>query len=285
MVSFGAGGGPDRPKLVLMPGVFSLPFYLRELAKATVQDIDIVSVQLPGLAEGEQPIDSVVDQAEYVVEQMRLAGLKAPFLIGGHSFGGGVAIEVARRLRMAGEDVPLLVLGDTVRTFTDFDALQSDAMAYTAMARGLYALYGGATGTSYEALEGRTPEEKFRNAARQMQEQGLFGALDLPLDRMVAVFKANFRAMGSYRPGPIPGDMALIRTEGGFPAEFLDYESGEALTDPALGWTDLVQGSIDVRTMPGDHLAMLGPDNLPVMARLLVDLARGALATHRAKAS
>ena len=37
-----------------------------------------------------------------------------------------------------------------------------------------------------------------------MQDQGLFGLVDLPLDRMLAVFKANFRAIGGYRPGPIP---------------------------------------------------------------------------------
>ena len=282
MVSFAASGGAsdDRPKLVLMPGVFSLPFYLRELAQVTAGNLDIVSVQLPGLGEGEQAIDSVAGQADYVVEQMRLAGMRPPFLIGGHSFGGAIAIEVARRLRLAGDDVPLLVLGDTVRTFADFSDLQTDTMAYTAMTRGLYALYGGATTLPYEALEGATPEEKFRRAARQMQEQGLFGALDLPLDRMAAVFKANFRSMGGYRPGPIPGDLALIRTEGGFPAEFLDYESGEALADPALGWTGLVQGDITVRTMPGDHLAMLGPTSLPIMAGLLVELVRDALASH-----
>jgi len=220
-----------------------------------------------------------------VVERLGLGGLRAPFLIGGHSFGALVAIEVARRLRLAGEDVPLLLLGDMVRTSADFGALQSDAMAYTAMTRGLYELYGRLAKLPYEAIASLEPLERFRKAAQHMQDQGLFGLVDLPLDRMVAVFKANFRAMGSYRPGPIPGDMALIRTEGGFPPEFLDYESGEALADPALGWTDLVQGDIDVRTMPGNHLAMLGPESLPVMARLLVDLVRGALANRRAKAS
>jgi thioesterase domain-containing protein len=264
----------------MMPGVFSLPFYLLELAQAAAYDIAIVSVQLPGMAENEIPIDTVTGQAAFVVSRMRLAGIEPPYLIGGHSFGGRVAIEVARILRNAGEPVPLLLLGDTVRTYTDFSALQTDDMAYTAMARGLYALYGRRTAVPYEMLDGLTPEEKFHQTARRMQQEGLLGALELPLDRMVRVFKANFRAIGGFKPGKIPGDMAVLRTEGGFPPEFFDYETGDALKDPALGWTDLVQGTIDIRTMPGDHLAMLNPANLPVMARIMVDLVRDALSRH-----
>jgi amino acid adenylation domain-containing protein len=283
LITFGARRADDeRPKLVLMPAIFSLPFYLREMAEMMADQVDIVSVQLPGLAENEQAIDSIPAQADYVVERMRLGGLRAPFMVGGHSFGGRVAIEVARRLRLAGEDVPLLLLGDTVRTFADYGALQTDAMAYTAMARGLYELYGRLTKVPYEALAHLEPEARFRETARHMQEEGLFGVLDLPLDRMLAAFKANFRAIGGYRPAPIPGDMAVIRTEGKYPPEFLDFETADALNDPTLGWGSLVQGKVDARSMPGDHMAMLNPVNLTVMARIMVDLVRQSLAGHLA---
>jgi thioesterase domain-containing protein len=281
LITFGARReGDERPKLVLMPAIFSLPFYLREMAEMMADQVDIVSVQLPGLAENEQAIDSIPAQADYVVERMRLGGLRAPFMVGGHSFGGRVAIEVARRLRLAGEDVPLLLLGDTVRTFADYGSLQTDDMAYTAMARGLYELYGRLTKVPYEAIAHLEPETRFREAARHMQEEGLFGILDLPLDRMLAVFKANFRAIGGYKPGPIPGDMAVIRTEGQYPPEFLDFETADALNDPTLGWGSLVQGKVDARSMPGDHMAMLNPVNLAVMARIMTDLVRQSLAGH-----
>jgi thioesterase domain-containing protein/acyl-CoA synthetase (AMP-forming)/AMP-acid ligase II len=281
LITFGARReGDERPKLVLMPAVFSLPFYLREMAGMMADQVDIVSVQLPGLAENEQPIDSIAGQADYVVERLRLGGLRAPFLIGGHSFGALVAIEVARRLRLAGEDVPLLLLGDMVRTSADFGALQSDAMAYTAMTRGLYELYGRLAKLPYEAIASLEPQERFRKAAQHMQDQGLFGLVDLPLDRMLAVFKANFRAIGGYRPGPIPGDMAVIRTEGQYPPEFFEFETADALNDPTLGWGGLVQGKVEVRRMPGDHMAMLQPANLPSMTRLMADLVREALAAH-----
>ncbi|HEY3909053.1 MAG TPA: amino acid adenylation domain-containing protein [Stellaceae bacterium] len=275
----------DRPALVLMPGVLSLPFYLRELAQAVADELAIVSVQLPGMAAGEAPIDTVEAQAEYVVGELHRGGLQPPYLLGGHSFGGLVAIEVARRLREAGDAVALLMLGDTVRTRSDFTEFQTDELAYTAMTRGIYALYGRLTKLPYEALDGLPAPEKFARAARQMQEEGLFGALELPLERMAAVFKANFRAIGGYRPGQIAGDLALIRTAGGFPAELLEYESGESLDDPGLGWSELVAGRLEIRTMPGDHLSMLDPAHLPSMARILIELVRDGLARYRRDAT
>jgi thioesterase domain-containing protein len=94
------------------------------------------------------------------------------------------------------------------------------------------------------------------------------------------VFKANFRAIGSARHGPIAGNLAVIRTEGGFPPELLQFESGDAVADSALGWRDLVQGRLVTHTMPGDHLAMLDAANLPSMASILIELARDGLAEY-----
>jgi thioesterase domain-containing protein len=192
---------------------------------------------------------------------LRLDQPEGPYLIAGYSFGGLIAIEVARRLREAGEAAPLLALGDTVRTSTALTAFQTDEIAHVAMTRGLYALYGRSMRIPYEALLDLPPAERFARTARTMQEEGLFGALNLPLDRMVQVFKANFAAIGAYRPDHIPGDLAVIRTEGGMPAEYFEHETGEALKDPALGWSDLVGGQITMRSMPGDHLAMLDMAN------------------------
>jgi thioesterase domain-containing protein len=263
-----------------MPGIFSLPFYLRELAAAAAGELAIVSVQLPGLAERERPLDSIEAQAAFALKQLRLAQPQGPYLIGGHSFGGLVAVEVARSLREAGEAVPLLVLGDTVRPVSTFSALQTDELAYTAMTKGLQALYARGNGMGDAEMEGLSAAERFRRTARKMQEDGAFGPLTLPLDRMVEIFKANFRAMGAYRPEPIPGDLILIRTEGGFPPEFLDHGGAEVLKDPALGWTGWTEGAIEVRTMPGDHLSLLDAAHLPVMADLLTELVQEALARH-----
>nr|WP_203073874.1 non-ribosomal peptide synthetase [Roseomonas ponticola] len=272
VVTFGQAADDRRPRLVLMPGILSLPFYLRDLA-AAVSRFAIISVQLPGMAEGETPLDSIEAQADYVVAKLRQDQRHGPYLLAGHSFGGLIAIEVARRLRAMGEAVPLLLLGDTLRTTARFDEVQSDEIAYTAMTRGLEALYGASL-----PMDGADAETRFRRTAAAMQEAGRFGPLTLPLDRMVAMFKANFRALGAYRPEPIEGDVALIRSDEGFPAELRGLDSAAAAEDPHLGWGDVVRGRITLRRLPGDHLAMLSAANLPRMAALMTELAEAATA-------
>jgi thioesterase domain-containing protein len=76
----------------------------------------------------------------------------------------------------------------------------------------------------------------------------------------------------------------VVRTAGGFPAELLEREIGDALDDPALGWSELVQGTLDLRTIPGDHLSMLDPAHLPGMAGVIRDLVSEGLARYRREA-
>ena len=258
-----------RPTLVMMPGIFALPFYLRDLAAALQADVDLVSISLPGLPASETPLDSIESQAEFVIANIRRLQPRGPYYIGGHSYGGTVAYEVARRLRNEGEGVPVVILGDTVRTRTDLAAFQTDAVAYTAMVKGLIALYGTAIGRDDSILADGPPREIYDRLAAELAERGIFGPIDLPADRMAAMFMANFRALGRYRPLPMPGDLDLLRTDGGFPAEFLDHEPGDSLEDPALGWSDLVEGQIAIHAIPGDHLSLMAPETLQATAAII----------------
>src|SRR5262249_11430053 len=62
--------------------------------------------------EGHTPFD-VVDLARCLVHDLREAQPSGPYLLGGYSFGGGVAFEMARQLAALGEPIGLLALIDT----------------------------------------------------------------------------------------------------------------------------------------------------------------------------
>ncbi|CAN5314174.1 hypothetical protein BH11PSE11_BH11PSE11_34670 [soil metagenome] len=258
-----------RPTLIMMPGVLALPFYLRGLAAALAPDVALTTMQFPGMFDDQKPLDSVEAQAEYAVKHLRQFQPSGPYLLAGHSYGGYVAIEMARRLRDAGEAVPLLILGDSVRTHSTLDAFQSDEVAYVAMTRALYALYGAHLARPYEKVKQLGARAGFDVTAAAVEAAGLFGTMGLPFERMAAIFKANFKALGAYRPAAIPGDVTVVRTEGGYPPEFHDYESGDSLNDPGLGWTELVLGKLEVHRMPGDHLSMQDDANMTVFAEIL----------------
>lgn len=266
--------GPRRPTLVMMPGVLGLPFYLAPLAGILAGDVALATMQMPGLFDQAAPLESVEAQAAYAVEHLRRFQPDGPYLIAGHSYGGYVAIEMARRLRDDGQQVPLLVLADSVRTHGTLADFQTDDVAFTAMTRALYALYPEQLVLPYQDISRHGPRAAFDATAATLVEAGMFGAGGMQFDRLTAVFKANFKALGAYRPGPIPGSMTVVRTEGGFPPEFHDYEAGTSLADRALGWTDLVGEKIAVHTMVGDHLSMQNPENTLELAAILRALVR-----------
>jgi amino acid adenylation domain-containing protein len=62
----------------------------------------------------QQTFDSIPAVATYYLKEMRTVQPRGPYLLGGSSFGGMVAFEVAQQLQAAGETVTLLALFDTV---------------------------------------------------------------------------------------------------------------------------------------------------------------------------
>ena len=258
-----------RPDLIMMPGIFALPFFLKGLAAYLDPDISLVSCQLPGLLPTETPLGSVEAQADYVLTHLRQSQPSGPYHLAGYSYGGTVAYEVARKLRLMGEDVPTLILLDTVRTRTTLDAFQEDEIAYTAMVKGLLSLYGAAAGLDETLLEGQSARAAYDALTQRLADDGVLGPVDLLADRMAEIFKANFRALGQFVPKPLPGDLTILRAEKGFPAEFSEYESDISLQDPALGWSETVEGEVRVQSIPGDHLSLLSDESLQGTVQIL----------------
>ncbi|HWL66988.1 MAG TPA: thioesterase domain-containing protein, partial [Geminicoccus sp.] len=272
LVMFGDSAG--KPILFTVPGVVALPYYLRGLAQHLGPDLVLAGLQLPGFFGGEAPLDRIEAQAAYLVAAMRIRQPRGPYLLLGHSYGGHVAYEAARQLRFQGEEVAFLGMLDTVVTESSLDDFQNDQVAQGSIVRALYALYGDRLPEPLDQLRRLPPDEQMARTMHALSESGLID-LGVALDGMLAVFKANFRAMVAYQPRGYEGPLTLFRTEGGFPEEYRNYESGRALEDPALGWTPFVQGQVTVELIPGDHLGMLDAERLPHLAAMLKSHALG----------
>ncbi len=261
------GEAPDAPILFTVPGVVAMPYYLRMLAQALGTSVNLAALQLPGFF-GDVPLDRIETQAAFLVAAMRARQPRGPYRLLGHSYGGTVAFEAARQLRFQGEEVAFLGLLDTVVTESSLDDFQNDQVAQGSIVRALYAIYGDRLPEPLEFIRTLPPAEQLDRTMQALAGGGLVG-LDVAVDGVLAVFKANFRAMVAYHPGSYDGPLTLFRTEGGFPEEYYAYESGKALDDPALGWSDHVTGPIDLEPLPGDHLSMLDADHLPILAERL----------------
>ncbi len=106
-----AEGG--RPPLFLVPGVGQFGLRFRPLAQALGPAFPLRTLEVPWWNGRPSSIRTVEQLAAFHVQQVQEHQPSAPYLIGGSSFGGRVALEIARQLSGAGEEIALLVVFDT----------------------------------------------------------------------------------------------------------------------------------------------------------------------------
>lgn len=97
----------------LVAGMFGNVLNLRHLANQIGNDRPFYGLQAGGLFGGAQPHETFDEMAAAYIEEMRSVQPHGPYLLGGFSGGGITALEIARQLRDAGEEIGLLVMLDT----------------------------------------------------------------------------------------------------------------------------------------------------------------------------
>ena len=102
-----------KPPFFFVHGLGGTVMRFHELARHMAPDQPFLCFQAQGI-DGKLPVlNNVDDMAELHLEYLRKAQPDGPYYLGGYSFGGLVALEVARRLMEAGQEIGLLALVDT----------------------------------------------------------------------------------------------------------------------------------------------------------------------------
>ncbi len=103
----------NRPKFFCVHGMGGAVLRFRNLALAMAPDHPFYALQAPGVDTDKRCPETVSEFATLYVEQIRAVQPHGPYFLGGYSFGGLVAWEMAQELADAGEEVALLALIDT----------------------------------------------------------------------------------------------------------------------------------------------------------------------------
>lgn len=167
--------------------------------------------------------------ASVYIEEIRKVQPAGPYQLMGSSFGGVVAFEIARQLEAAGEKVRLLAMLDS---FAPGFRKPASLRGWASYAR----------------------RQLMRFVPRRMPTHS-----SSPQDWDQLRVRARAEAERKYRPGSYSGDALLIKAKEA--VEFPGYA-----VDTNLGWDAFVKGQLTVEEVPGDHLGILAPPNVTVLA-------------------
>ena len=227
--------GTEAPFFCVHP-IGGTVFCYRELARRLGPDRPVYALQARGLQAGEEPRERIEEIAAAYVAAISSLQPAGPYLLGGWSFGGLVAFEMARQLQAAGERVDLLALFDpTTPEGAAPPAPIDEATVRRVLAQDLGGLAGLAT------LAGETE------------------ANPAPRERLVRLYGTHLRAATSYRLSPYVGRISLFLPE-------------RAHRDTAPAWTAVAAGGLDVTTVPGDHYTLLRTPQVEEVVRGLSSL-------------
>lgn len=262
----------DRPPLFLIHPIGGNVLCYLSLVKHLPADLPVYALQAAGAQPGAMPLRTMGELAASYIAAIRRVRPEGPYNIGGWSFGGYVAAEMARQL--ADVELARLILIDTIvlaegsrPAIADRDLIVWFFMELLWQARGTDAtqLVRGYDGMDRDAL--------FDSILRQAIEAGIVPAEGSPqlIRRLYEIFYANYEATLKYRHGRLDRDITLLKSTEQLPAvaAYVHRIVGSSFTSPTNGWERLAPRSLSVIDVAGDHLSMMSEPNVVDVAAKL----------------
>ncbi|MBW4650218.1 MAG: amino acid adenylation domain-containing protein [Kastovskya adunca ATA6-11-RM4] len=267
--------GSKRP-FFCVPGAGGNVIYLYALAHHLGSDQPFYGLQASGLDGKSQPYTRIEDMAAQYIEAIQSLQPEGPYLLGGHSYGGQVAFEMAIQLEKLGHKVALLAILDTPAPLPGSQSTVGmdwdNARWLTQIAGLVERLYETNLEVSYEILQSLEPDKQFNYLKQGLERVNLLPpeAGTTQVRGLVEVYKANLQA--HYVPQDIyPGRITLFQSSEEHPKDFDSQESAEILREPQWDWSQLSTQPIEVYHIPGDHIAMMVEPHVRVLANQLRD--------------
>jgi thioesterase domain-containing protein/acyl carrier protein len=286
----------SKPPFFCIHPILGVVFPYYELAYHLGSDQPFYALQSLGIDGKHPPLTRIEEMATYYIKALRTVQPEGPYYLGGWSFGGLVAFEMAQQLQREGHEVALLAILDTLAPVAANkpSLWEGYKFLFTTVRRSIWPFL-----VDYFYLL-TTQNQQQRNVVQRNQfgdrifprspnlnqilrrlvsklswhslmEQAAIANLmsqeskpqilrELTIRPMFPVFQANSQATLSYAPQPYPKRITLFRTS---------IEVTKNPDNPTLGWNELTSEGVDVHLVPGNHLTMLKIPNVQVLAKQL----------------
>ena len=276
----------SRPPLFFVHPAAGIVFPYFALARELGPDQPFYGLQALGL-DGLSPPDRTIEEmARHYVEALRAVQPRGPYFIGGFSFGCLVAFEMAQQLHRAGQELGLVALVDEPAPVLGHrpSAALMARLFITGVGRTIwphlhdyfYLVNSGPERAARPARKLPSLKElsRLRPDADLLQsilarstmanfvppESRLLALRQPAMKPMFDLFLLHVRQTLAYRPEAYPHSVTV------FQATSLGSKYD---ADPSMGWRVLAAGGVESHKIPGEHLELLRPPNVQVLAAKL----------------
>lgn len=245
---------------------------LYQLARCLGTEQPFYGLRSFGLDENESPYIQMADIATHHIKAILEIQPSGPYRLGGHSFGGKVAFEMAQQLLVMGQQVSLLAIFDIQATVADKekDAANWDDTQYIIELASMFGrMLGEEFQVSPDTLQKLDFEEQLNYLQSALKMAGQQFTL-LEIAQIFRVFQANMLAMTQYMPSEVyPHPITLFRTKEIHPHDDFLPDEATSLKDPTWGWNKLSTPPLNFHIVPGNHFTMMMEPHVGSLAQQL----------------
>ncbi len=187
------------------------------------------AIQDPRITDSELTFTSLEELVSLYIKEIKTVQSEGPYLLGGHSYGGVVAFEMARQLRENGEEVKFIVLIDSWAVFSDYFRDE--------------ALLEKITRQQEETLISQLPAD-----------------ISISKETWISLYQSRVNLLYGYKPPKTDMKLTLFKAEDVMP----DWQSFQHDKNYWDRYTNL---DVDSHIISGDHDTLLQEPNVQVLAQ------------------
>ncbi|MBD1924294.1 amino acid adenylation domain-containing protein [Microcoleus sp. FACHB-831] len=237
-------------------------------------DQPLYGLESPGFYAECEPYHRIEDMASCYVKALQSLQPEGPYLLGGWSMGGLIALEMAVQLQQQGHTVALLALLDTKPPILSNQSQQetefNDAYLLANKAVEMAKFFGKNISISEATVSQLEPEEQL-NYVLDIMKQADFIHLDINLQQIrsyLQVIKSHKKAVMDYVGKVYNGKITLFQAD---QQRFFEEDDKISKNIVELGssWSKFISQPLDIETIPGDHYTIMAEPNVQVLANKL----------------
>jgi aspartate racemase len=259
-------GVTSKTPLFCIHAIWGNVLFYQKLARYLDPQQPFYALQAQGLDGQQAPLTSLSEMASRYVQEIQKVQSEGPYLLGGFSLGGLLALEVAQQLQTQGHEVKLLAIFDTVapevQRFSDDATPQKPdhlwKKSWLHVKKLLHLPLKEKVSYLWERMYWHLKAGKM---SIFHQSYLRYVKRSLPELHIIKVGNASHQAYKNYSAEIYPGKVTLFRAAN---------TVKESETDPTLRWCNLATDGVDIYEVPGTtHTTIMEEPYVQLLAEQL----------------